>query len=271
MLLAIDIGNTNTTLGLFDGETLLCDFRLQSRRDRTADEFAALIASLLLTKGYGLGDITGMAMAYVVPPVGGTLRELATRHLNVEPLIVTADTDTGLKNLYNPPHAVGADRIVNAFAAHALYARSGEARQSAFATAACVIVDYGTATTLDAVTAKGEYLGGAILPGIGISMDALFARAAMLSQVELSKPGNAIGTNTAEALRSGILYGFAAQTDGMTARFVGELAERGADVRVIATGGIAPLIAPYTNSIEIVDVNLTLTGLRLLYERSLRK
>jgi len=128
-------------------------------------------------------------------------------------------------------------------------------------------VDYGTATTLDAVTAKGEYLGGAILPGIGISMDALFSRAAMLSQVELSKPADAIGTNTAEALRSGILYGFAAQTDGMTARFVGELARRGADVRVIATGGIAPLIAPYTNSIEIVDVNLTLTGLRLLYAR----
>jgi type III pantothenate kinase len=121
------------------------------------------------------------------------------------------------------------------------------------------------------VTAKGEYLGGAILPGIGISMDALFSRAAMLSQVELSKPANAIGTNTAEALRSGILYGFAAQTDGMTARFVGELAERGADVRVIATGGIAPLVAPYTNSIEIVDVNLTLTGLRLLYARSRSK
>lgn len=267
MLLAIDIGNTNTTLGLFDNETLLCDFRLQSRRDRTGDEFAAQIASLLLTKGYGLGDITGMAMAYVVPPVGGALREFAERHLSLEPFIVTAETDTGLKNLYNPPQAVGADRIVNAFAARALYAQATEGGRMA----ACVVVDYGTATTLDAVTAKGEYLGGAILPGIGISMDALFARAAMLSQVELTKPTLAIGTNTAEALRSGILYGFAAQTDGMTARFVGELAERGAEVRVIATGGIAPLIAPYTNSIEIVDVNLTLTGLRLLYAREMAK
>lgn len=267
MLLAIDIGNTNTTLGLFDDDALVADFRLQSRRDRTGDEFAALIASLLLTRGYGLGDIDGVAMAYVVPPVGTALRELAHRHLNVEPLVVTSETDTGLKNLYNPPQAVGADRIVNAFAARALYAQYGENNRSA----ACVVVDYGTATTLDAVTAKGEYLGGAILPGIGISMDALFSRAALLSQVELTQPAAAIGTNTAEALRSGILYGYAAQTDGMTARFVGELSERGSDVRVIATGGIAPLIAPYTSTIEIVDVNLTLTGLRLLYEREQQK
>ena len=263
MLLAIDIGNTNTTLGLFDAETLLCDFRLQSRRDSTGDEFAALIASLLLTKGYGLGEVTGMAMAYVVPPVGDALRELAARHLSVEPLIVTADTDTGLKNRYNPPHAVGADRIVNAYAARELYGKATPSDRDA----ACVVVDYGTATTFDAVTAKGEYLGGAILPGIGISMDALFSRAALLSQVELSEPKTAIGTNTADALRSGILLGYAAQTDGMVARFVGELAERGAEVRVIATGGIAPLIAPHTGSIEVVDVNLTLTGLRLLYAR----
>ena len=266
MLIAIDIGNTNTTIGLFDGETLLCDFRLQSRRENTGDEFAALLASLLLTKGYGLGDITGMAMAYVVPPVGDALRELAARHLSVEPFIVSAATDTGLKNLYNPPGAVGADRIVNAYAARELYGvRPENQRQSA-----CVVVDYGTATTFDAVTAKGEYLGGAILPGIGISMDALFSRAAMLSQVELSEPAQAIGTSTADALRSGILFGYAAQTDGMAARFVGELAVLGADVRVIATGGIAPLIAPHTNSVEIVDVNLTLTGLRLLYARSQR-
>lgn len=264
MLLAIDIGNTNTTIGLFDNDTLLCDFRLQSRHDNTGDEFAALIASLLLTKGYGLGDISGMAMAYVVPPVGDALRELAARHLNVEPFIVTADTDTGLKNLYNPPGAVGADRIVNAYAARELYSRANQGDRQA----ACVVVDYGTATTFDAVTARGEYLGGAILPGIGISLDALFSRAALLSQVELREPAAAIGTNTADALRSGILYGYAAQTDGMTARFVGELMAHGAEVRVIATGGIAPMIAPHTGSIEIVDVNLTLTGLRLLYARN---
>ena len=144
MLLAIDVGNTNTTLGLFEGERLVADFRLQSRRDSTGDEFAALIASLLITKGYALSDVTGMALAYVVPPVGGALRELAARYLSVEPFVVSAQTDTGLTNRYHPPQAVGADRIVNAYAARVLY---GEADGKQ---AACVVVDYGTATTFDA-------------------------------------------------------------------------------------------------------------------------
>jgi type III pantothenate kinase len=271
MLLAFDVGNTNTTIGLFDGADMVADFRLRSVRGRTGDEFAAQLVSLLGTKGVTLGAITGFAMAYVVPPVGDALRDLARRHLNVEPFIVDAATDLGIVNRYSPPSAVGADRIVNAFAARELYAfASSPGGEGRGAPAACVVVDYGTATTLDALSAAGEYLGGALLPGIGISMDALFSHAALLSRVELSAPPAAIGTNTADALRSGILYGFAAQTDGMVSRFVKELAgDTAAEVRVIATGGIAPLIAPYTATVEVVDVNLTLTGLRLAYERAL--
>lgn len=264
MLLAIDIGNTNTTLGVFEGEALVADFRLRSVRGRTADEFAALLSSLLLARKLSLDTITGVAMAYVVPPVGDALRELSRRYFHVEPLVVTATSPIlGLTIRYDPPAAVGADRVVNAYAARELYAGSPP-------TAACVVVDYGTATTVDAVSADGAYLGGAIMPGIGISMDALFTHAALLSRVELSPPETAIGANTAGALRSGILLGFAAQTDGMVARFIEELGGNGtaaAAVRVVATGGIAPLIAPHARTIEVVDVNLTLSGLRLLHER----
>jgi pantothenate kinase, type III len=265
MLLAIDIGNTNTTLGLFDGDALVADFRLHSDRDRTSDEYAALIASLLLTRGLSLAQIDGVAMAYVVPPVGDALRDLAHRHLKVEPLVVTSETDSGLTLRYLPPSAVGADRIVNAVAAWELFGRESPTPRPA-----CIVVDYGTATTFDAVSPNAEYLGGAILPGIGISLDALFSHAALLSRVELLEPASAIGQNTADALRSGILYGYAAQTDGMVRRFREELSAGGAEVRVIATGGIAPLIAPYTETLEVVDVNLTLTGLRLLWERNQR-
>ncbi len=195
-------------------------------------------------------------MAYVVPPVGDSLRDLARRHLNVEPVIVTSELDLGMPIRYDPPAAVGADRLVNAFAARALY--------GAPQNVPCVVVDYGTATTLDAVSADGAYLGGALMPGIGISLDALFSHAALLSRVELKAPPAAIGANTADALRSGILLGFAAQTDGMVTRFVREL---GPGTRIIATGGISPLIAPHAATIEILDPTLTLTGLRLIYER----
>ena len=257
MLLAIDIGNTHTTLGLFDGSNLVADFRLRSERPRTSDEYAALLASLLLTRRLALADISAVAMAYVVPPVGGALRDLARLHLHVEPLIVTAETDTGIPIRYDPPTSVGPDRIVNAYAARVLW--------GAPENAPCVVVDYGTATTLDALSRDGAYEGGALLPGVNISLDALFAQAALLSRVELVPPPRAIGKNTADALRSGTLFGFAAQTDGMVRRFVDEL---GQGTRVIATGGIAPLIAPYCAMVEIIDPNLTLTGLRLLYERA---
>jgi type III pantothenate kinase len=260
MLLTLDIGNTNTTLGVFDGSHLVADFRLRSVRERTGDEYASLIASLLLTCGLTLSAIRGVAMAYVVPPVGGALRDLSRRYVDVEPLVVTSQTDLGLTIRYDPPSAVGADRVVNAYAARHLYAKPDGSP------AACVIVDYGTATTLDAVTEDGVYLGGALLPGIGISMDALFEHAALLSRVELTAPPVAIGTNTADALRSGILLGYAAQTDGMVGRFAEEMGGRD-KIRVIGTGGIAPLIAPYARSLDVIDVNLTLVGLRLIYER----
>lgn len=256
MLLAIDIGNTHTTLGLFDGPNLVADFRLRSERSQTGDEFAALLTSLLLARGIALGQITGVSMACVVPPVGDALRDLSRRYLNVEPLVVSSTTDTGLTIHYDPPGAVGADRIVNAFAARVLWSEPENVP--------CVIVDYGTATTLDAVSRKGAYEGGALLPGVGISLDALFAHAALLSRVELTRPPAAIGKNTGDALRSGTLFGYAAQTDGMVRRFAAELGE---GTKVIATGGFARLIAPYCATIEIVDPNLTLTGLRLLHER----
>ncbi len=264
MLLAIDIGNTNTTFGLFNGSELVADFRLRSERDRTGDEYASLLASLLFARDFTLRDVTAVSMAYVVPPVGAALRDLSERYFGVEPLVVTSQTDTGLEIRYDPPQAVGADRIVNAFAARALYAGGGDE----IPLAACVVVDYGTATTLDAVSADGKYLGGAIMPGVGISLDALFGQAALLSRVELVAPMGAIGANTADALRSGILFGYAEQTDGMIARFLHELGDEGDSAVVIATGGIAPLIAPHAAAIEIVDVNLTLTGLRLLHERA---
>lgn len=257
MLLAIDIGNTHTTLGLFDGPNLVADFRLRSERPRTGDEFAALLVSLLGARGFGLKQITGVSMAYVVPPVGDALRDLSRRYFGVEPLVVSAATNTGMAIHYDPPGAVGADRIVNAYAARVLW---GEPEN-----VPCVVVDYGTATTLDAVSRDGAYEGGALLPGIGISLDALFAQAALLSRVELTAPPAAIGKNTADALRSGTLLGYAAQTDGMVRRFVSELE---GEARVIATGGFAPLIGPHCETVEIVDPDLTLTGLRLLYERA---
>jgi len=260
MLLAMDVGNTNTTFGLFDGPELVADFRLRSVRNRTGDEYAALIASLLLSRGMTLSGVTGVSMAYVVPPVGGALRDLAVRYLKVEPLVVTSETDLGLTLRYQPPSAIGADRLVDAYAARELY-RKADGEPSA-----CIVVDWGTATTLEAVSEDGVYLGGALLPGIGISMDALFSHAALLSRIELTAPPSAIGANTPDALRSGILFGFADQTDGMVARFAAEMGGR-EKIKVIGTGGIAPLIAPYTTSIDAVDVNLTLVGLRLIHER----
>lgn len=256
MLLAVDIGNTHTALGVFDGANLVADFRLRSTSARTADEWAALLISLLGGKGLSPGAVLGVAVASVVPPVGEAWRDLARRYLRVEPLVVAGDMDTGMPIRYHPPSSVGADRIANAVAVRALWGAPHNVP--------CVVVDYGTATKLEAVSADGVYLGGAILPGVGISQNALFAQAALLPRVPLRVPVRAIGTNTAEALSSGILLGFASQTDGLVARFVAEL---GPNTRVIATGGFASLIAPHAKTIELVEPHLTLIGLRLLHER----
>jgi len=260
MLLAIDIGNTRVKLGLFDGPDLVADFQLRADRERTPDEYAVQLSTLLSLRGQTPADVDAAAMACVVPRLGETLREFARRHLRCEPLVVRAETNTGLRIRYDPPSALGPDRLVNAVAAWTLW--------GAPENTACVVVDYGTATKLEAVSREGEYLGGAILPGIGISLDALFDRAALLRRVDLhAPPAAAIGANTADALRSGILLGYAAQTDGLVRRFFQEL---GGSARVIATGGIAPLIAPHAETIAVLDPHLTLTGLRLIHERAAR-
>lgn len=260
MLLALDVGNTAIKLGLFKGPDLVADFRLRSERERTPDEYAALLSTLLSLRGRSLADVDVAATACVVPPIGEALREFARRHLRCELLTVTAETNTGISIRYDPPASLGPDRLVNAAAAWALWgAPEGTA---------CIVVDYGTATKLEAVSADGVYLGGAILPGIGISLEALFDRAALLRRVDLSQPVlSAIGENTADALRAGILLGFAAQTDGLVRRF---LAELGGAARVIATGGFAPLITPHSETVTVVEPGLTLTGLRLIHERSER-
>jgi type III pantothenate kinase len=264
MLLALDIGNTNITGGLFDGEAVVAEFRLRADATRPADEYAAQIAGLLhLQAGSVFAEVEAVALASVAPALTGLLTEVTRRYIRREPFVVRAgETDTGLTLAYDPPDALGADRLVNAFAAHQMYA----ARQGENRAAACIVVDYGTATKLEAVSGDGVYLGGVILPGAGISMDALFAHAALLRRVELTPPPAAIGANTADALRSGILYGYAAQTDGLVYRFRREM--NVSDARVVATGGLAPLIAPHAATVEIVDTRLTLTGLRLLYERA---
>ena len=256
MLLAIDVGNTNIVLGVFAGSgnaaVLEGDWRIHSDRDRTCDELGMLVQHLLEHKGLKLPDIQSVAISSVVPPMNETLHEFSRKYLSVDPFVVDHNANTGISILYHPPSDVGADRICNAVGAFARY--GGPA----------VVVDFGTATTFDAIAPNGDYLGGAILPGIGISMDALFRQAARLFRVELTPPPNAIGDNTAHSLQSGLVFGFAGQTDAMVERFRLEL---GAEARVIATGGLAELIHPASRTIQIVDQLITLDGLRLLFER----
>lgn len=265
MLLAIDIGNTTISCGIYAGAERAADFRLLSDTKRPADEYAALLSASMMSQGVMSSAITSVAISSVVPLLTQTISRFCLKRLALKPLIVTGGTETGLKSRYSPPEALGADRLMNAFGAHRLYGEQGNKH--------CLVVDLGTATKFEAVTAEGDYLGGAILPGVGISLDALFSHAALLSRVDLTTiPQDAIGTNTADALRSGILFGYADLIDGMVGRLwtemVAELAD-GADdesVRIIATGGYASLIAPHCSTIDTVDELLTLNGLRLLHE-----
>jgi type III pantothenate kinase len=268
-LLALDIGNTNVSVGLFDSSRLVVDFRLKTDASRPADEYAALLSSILALRSAGSAsfpEIGAVAICSVVPAVTVTMEIVCAKYLGVEPFLVnSAVTDTGLMIEYDPPSSLGADRLVNAYAARELHARgAAEAGRHA----ACIVADFGTATKLEAVSADGRYIGGVILPGIGISLDALFGRAALLRQIPLTPaPADAIGRNTADALRSGILFGYAAQVDGLVSRFRSEMRQE--MVRVIATGGHAPLVAPHSSTIDLTDLNLTVVGLRLLYERRL--
>jgi type III pantothenate kinase len=253
MLLVIDVGNTNTSLGVYDGERLVADWRLTTARARTVDEYGVHARNLFALAGLDFKAITAVAIASVVPPLNYTLKRMAEVYFDRTPLFIDHTVETGVPILYQPPSDVGADRIVDAVAAIHKYG------------APCIIVDFGTATTFDAINERGEYLGGVITPGITISSDALFARTARLPRVEIKRPSAVIGTSTIGSMQSGLYYGYAGLVDGILRRMIEEL---GAKPRVIATGGLAPLIATGSELIEIIDDTITLEGLRLIYERS---
>lgn len=256
MLLVIDVGNTNTSLGVYRGEELVKHWRLTTARARTVDEYGVHARNLFELAEIDFKAITAVAIASVVPPLNFTLKKMSEGYFNHTPLFIDNTIDTGLKILYEPPSDVGADRIVDAVAAVHKYG------------APCVVVDFGTATTFNAIDAEQRYLGGVITPGINISFEALFERAARLPRVEIKRPQTVIGSSTVTAIQSGMYYGYAGLVDGILRRMLEEL---GGTPRVVATGGLASLIAPGSELIEIVDDTLTLEGLRLVYERQVIK
>jgi type III pantothenate kinase len=253
MLLAVDVGNTQTVLGLFDGESLVESWRVATEAERTGDELAALLADLLELRGCSFDDISGVCLASTVPLLVRSYETLAERHVEVPLLVLGPGTKTGIPILYDDPREVGPDRIANAVAARERYG------------APCIVVDFGTSTNFDAVSAAGEYVGGVLAPGIEISMDALFARAARLTKIDFTEPESVIGKTTTSSLQSGLVYGFAGQVDGIVERMRGEL---GNGAPAIATGGLAELIAPHARTIDKVDPLLTLDGLRLVWDRN---
>ncbi|MFH1647715.1 MAG: type III pantothenate kinase [Chloroflexota bacterium] len=250
MLLAIDIGNTNITIGMFDGDELKATWRISTGIHRMADEYGVMLLSLLHQHGLAASDVTKVSLCSVVPPLTATFEELSQRYFNTTPLAVGSGIKTGVRIRMDNPREVGADRIADAAAAHHLY--SGPV----------IIIDLGTATTFGIVSKEGDYIGGIIATGIATAAEALFTRTAQLPRVELAHPKHVVGTNTISAMQSGIIYGYASLVEGMLARIEKELGEK---ALVVATGGYAQLIANETSAINVVNPDLTLIGLRLIY------
>jgi len=257
MLLAIDIGNTNIVLGVFEGATLGRSWRLATARERTADELGLMISELLERGRISASAIDGVVMASVVPQLTGPMMEMSTRYLGLAPLNVEAGIELGMPNLYAHPSEVGADRLVIGIAAFEAYGR-GRGQP-------LIVLDFGTATTFDAISAQGEYLGGVICPGIQISADALFQRAARLPRVDVRKPASVIGRTTVTSMQSGLFFGYVGMVEGLVHRLREELGGR---AFCVATGGLADVIAPETNAVDAVDRDLTLQGLRIVWERN---
>ena len=253
MLLVIDVGNTNTVLGLFDGETLVHDWRIRTVVDHTVDEYGMLIYNLYKTSRISSRKIRDIIISCVVPPMLNILEPLCRKYFSLKPLIVGPGVKTGMPIFYDNPKEVGADRIVNAVAGYEKYKQD------------LIIVDFGTATTFDYVSARGEYMGGCIAPGIMISSEALFERAAKLPRVELSKPRSIVAKDTVSSMQAGIIYGYAGLVDGICERMKAEVKS---NPLVVATGGLAKIVAPETKNINVVDDMLTLEGLRIIYLRN---
>ena len=259
MLLAIDVGNTNIVLGVFEGELLTESWRLVTMRERTSDEIGILVTHLFERSRIDLALVDGIILSSVVPPLTRTMEEMCERYFEKAPLTVDPASNTGMPVLYQPPTDVGADRVVNAVAAYEAFGRTEGIP--------LIVVDFGTATTFDAISKRGEYIGGVICPGIGISADALFQRAARLPRVDVRKPPSVIGRTTVTSMQAGLFFGYVSMVDGIVARMRAEL-EDGERAICIATGGMADVLASETTVIQRVVPDLTLQGLRIIWARN---